>query len=634
MTASDSSTARPAPKRRARAKKKPVNDTAGPGIFAVTEIAERNVDGAIERIRLADIELACNPRKDIADEGLDRLAAMLARSGQFIPAIGRRIADDKVLLYDGQRRFLAAQRSYDLVGTEGYEGLEPVAGLIVLLLDYAPTDADIRRIQAQVHQREDLSMPDQIAQFRECWEDRAGLPHDDRIAVVCADLGIAAKKARNLLSCLTLPEDIRGRVAERPTGLQISIGMENVLADMQQVSPQLVNGVAAMISTRDLHDKALRDIAGAVHRTVVADPSVYAVRIDDGALLDAHEQIDRAREHLGDEHKSALTTMFAREKAPEDQDPADAAKAAALTVEQKLDALSRKARDSALMIRVDSRMRERAANVRCAYVASRGVDYADGIWVVDPVFLIECAFDELQRDDLPQAAAGEDSFFKSAGVKDDEMQAAKAEADAVRAADRARRAEAITSNQGLGADIRAGLMDPHGDQLRALRDLVCHLVAGQFANVIAYGAGWTDPTNQQPVGDTQRFEPRPPNEIVAAELDRALSDPDPLAGIATLMSRLCAAFLLDPDGVTKGKVLGTERMARELRDALPAGANELRAAVWEFMRPMLSPRLRDLHRDTFVIEAVDNTVDLDAHRSDSDLDALDLGDDDPSADAA
>lgn len=633
MTASDS-TPKPAAKRRSRAKKKPVSDTAGPGIFAVTAIAERNVDGAIERIRLTELELASNPRKDIADEALDRLAGMMMRNGQFIPAIGRRIADDKVLLYDGQRRFLAAQRSYDLVGTEGYEGLEPVAGLIVLLLDYEPTEADIRRIQAQVHQREDLSMPDQIAQFRECWEDRAGLPEDDRIAVVCADLGIAAKKARNLLSCLTLPEDIRARVAERPTGPQISIGMANVLADMQQVSPQLVNGVAAMITTRDLHDKALRDVAGAVHRTVVADPSVYAVRIDEGALLDAHDQIERAREYLGDEHKDALTTMFARDKAPDDQDPAEAAQAAKLTVEQKLDALSRKTRDSALLMRVDSQMRERAANVRCAYVASRGVDYADGIWVVDPMFLIECAFDLLQRDDLPQAAAGEDSFFKSAGVKDDEMQAAKAEADAVRAAERARRAEAITSNQGLGADIRAGLMDPHGDQLRALRDLVCHLVAGQFANVLAYGAGWTDPTNQQPVGDTQRFEPRPPNEIVAAELDRALSDPDPLAGIATLMSRLCAAFLLDPDGVTKGKVLGTERMARELRDALPAGANGLRAAVWEFMRPMLSPRLRDLHRDTFVIEAVDDTVDLDAHRSDSGLDVLDLGDDDPAADAA
>ena len=425
MTASDS-TPKPAAKRRSRAKKKPVSDTAGPGIFAVTAIAERNVDGAIERIRLTGVELASNPRKDIADGPLDCLAGMLMRSGQYVPAIGRRIADDKVLLYDGQRRLLAAQRIHDLAGTKGYEGLKPVAGLIVLLLDYEPTEADIRRIQAQVHQREDLSMPeDQIAQFRECWEDCAGLPEDDRIAVVCADLGIAAKKARNLLSCLTLPEDIRARVAERPTGPQrLSIGMANVLADMQQVDPQLVNGVAAMITTRDLHDKALRDVAGAVHRTVVADPSVYAVRIDDGALLDAHEQIDRAREHLGDEHKGALTAMFAREKAPDDQDPADAAKAAALTVEQKLDALSRKARDSALMIRVDSRMRERAANVRCAYVASRGVDYADGIWVVDPVFLIECAFDELQRDDLPAAAAGEDSFFRSGAVKDDEMQAA------------------------------------------------------------------------------------------------------------------------------------------------------------------------------------------------------------------
>jgi hypothetical protein len=43
---------------------------------------------------------------------------------------------------------------------------------------------------------------------------------------------------------------------------------------------------------------------------------------------------------------------------------------------------------------------------------------------------------------------------------------------------------------------------------------------------------------------------------------------------------------------------------------------------------MLSPRLAELHRDAFVIDDTErSTVDLDAHRGDSSLDDLDLGDD-------
>ena len=89
--------------------------------------------------------------------------------------------------------------------------------------------------------------------------------------------------------------------------------------------------------------------------------------------------------------------------------------------------------------------------------------------------------------------------------------------------------------------------------------------------MIAYGAGWTDPERQQPVGDTGRHEPRHPDAILDAELQRALDDPDPLRGIAQLTARWAAAFVLDPDGVTRTKALGSERMARKLRDALPGG---------------------------------------------------------------
>ncbi len=171
-------------------------------------------------------------------------------------------------------------------------------------------------------------------------------------------------------------------------------------------------------------------------------------------------------------------------------------------------------------------------------------------------------------------------------------------------------------------------MDPTPGQLHALKAIVCHLLAKHYRDVIAYGAGWTNQDRQQPIGDTGRREPRQPDAILDAELERALDDPDPLRGIAQLTASWASAFALDPDGITRTKTLGTDRMARKLADALPGGHSPLRAAVWEFLRPMLSPRLATLHRDTFVFdEPLETTVELAAHRGESDLADLDLGDD-------
>jgi hypothetical protein len=186
--------------------------------------------------------------------------------------------------------------------------------------------------------------------------------------------------------------------------------------------------------------------------------------------------------------------------------------------------------------------------------------------------------------------------------------------------------EATRSNLGLGHDLRAGLIDPTDAQLQALKAIVCHLLTRHQREVIAYGAGWSDRERQQPVGDTGRHEPRQTDAIADAELQRALADPDPLRAIAGLVARWSAAFVLDPDGVTRTKALGSERMARRMRDALPGGQHPLRAAVWEFLRPMLSPRLAELHRDTFVTDdEPQSTVDLAAHRGDSSLEELDIG---------
>jgi hypothetical protein len=160
--------------------------------------------------------------------------------------------------------------------------------------------------------------------------------------------------------------------------------------------------------------------------------------------------------------------------------------------------------------------------------------------------------------------------------------------------------------------------------------VVCRLLVRHYGELIAYGAGWGEPERQQPVGESGRLEPRHPD----AELERALEDPDPLRGIAQLTARWAAAFVLDPAGVTRTKALGTERIARKLRDALPGGDGALRAVVWEFMRPMLSPALVELNRDAFVVnQSAETTVDLDGHRAASDLEELALGDE-PNADAA
>ena len=130
------------------------------------------------------------------------------------------------------------------------------------------------------------------------WDARAGLREPDRIVAVCADLGISPERAHNLGRQLALPDPIRTRVAERPAGEQISVTMANRLADMHEIAPQLTDAVAKRITSTVLHDKALGDLGAFVHRTVVEDEHTDAVRIDDGAMLDAAEQIAHARERL------------------------------------------------------------------------------------------------------------------------------------------------------------------------------------------------------------------------------------------------------------------------------------------------------------------------------------------------
>jgi hypothetical protein len=398
--------------------------------------------------------------------------------------------------------------------------------------------------------------------------------------------------------------DSSTRAAERPSGQELSVTMVNWLADMHEIAPQLTEAVAKRITSTELHDKALQDLGAFVHRTVVQDEHTYAVRIDDGSMLDSAEQIEHARGHLTADGQRQLAAIVGCELE---------------RLDAELDTLAARAKSRALKLRITGDVRDRARNGRYAFVHERVQDFAAGIWVVDPAFMLDLAGEQMRESDT--APAREEAYFAGARIDDDELRDAAAEDEQRRAQARARHAEATRSNLGLGHDIRAGLIEPCEAQLRALTQIVCHLLVRHYRELIAYGTGWTDPERQQPVGDTGRHEPRQLDGITEAELRRALADPDPLRGIAQLTARWAAAFVLDPAGVTRTKALGSERMARKLRDALPGGDSALRAAVWKLMRPMLSPALVTLNRDAFVIdESVETTVDLDGHRAASDLD--------------
>ena len=104
------------------------------------------------------------------------------------------------------------------------------------------------------------------------------------------------------------------------------------------------------------------------------------------------------------------------------------------------------------------------------------------------MFIIELVHEQLQlhTDDTP---VREEAYFADAKLDDEELRAAGKEDHERRKAQRARQAEAATSNLGLGHDLRAGLIDPTPSQLQALKAIVCHLLARHYRDVIAYGAG-------------------------------------------------------------------------------------------------------------------------------------------------
>ena len=77
-----------------------------------------------------------------------------------------------------------------------------------------------------------------------------------------------------------------------------------------------------------------------MHRTVVEDEHTYAVRIDDGALLDGYQQIEHARAHLNPQAQTQLAGVLGCK--PD-------------KLQAELDALTARAKAKALKLKITAR---------------------------------------------------------------------------------------------------------------------------------------------------------------------------------------------------------------------------------------------------------------------------------------
>jgi hypothetical protein len=152
-----------------------------------------------------------------------------------------------------------------------------------------------------------------------------------------------------------------------------------------------------------------------VHRTLVEDEQTYPVRIDDGSMLDCAEQTEHAREHLAADGQRQAAAILGCELE---------------RLDAELDTLTARAKTRAAKLRITGEVRDRTRIGRYAFVHERGQDFAAGIWVVDPAFMLDLAHGQLGNGD--SGPAREEAYFAGARLDDDELREAAAEDEARR----------------------------------------------------------------------------------------------------------------------------------------------------------------------------------------------------------
>ena len=170
-----------------------------------------------------------------------------------------------------------------------------------------------------------------------------------------------------------------------------------------------------------------------MHRTIVEDEHTYAVRIDDGALLDAAEQIDHARGQLSDSGRRQIAGILGCE--PE-------------RLDRELDTLAARATSRRSNCASPARWATAPATAAPPSSTIAVATFAAGIWVVDPAFMI---------DPRPGAAPGrrdraarEQAYFAGARIDEDELRDAAAEDEQRRAQRRRGRPKPRAAMSGSG----------------------------------------------------------------------------------------------------------------------------------------------------------------------------------------
>ena len=167
--------------------------------------------------------------------------------------------------------------------------------------------------------------------------------------------------------------------------------MANRLADMHDVAPELTEAVAERITTRELHDAAL-----ARPRRVRAP----------------HRRRGRAHVRRPDRRRRAARRRRparARPRAAHRRRRPRAGRAAARLRRPTSSSASstrwpRAPGHGRCKLRVDAALRDRARAGRYAYVHDRGPDFAAGIWVVDPLFMLDARPPASSTDDNARRA--------------------------------------------------------------------------------------------------------------------------------------------------------------------------------------------------------------------------------------
>ena len=482
-------------------------------LFNPVELVRHPVPGVLERVPLDHLQLAPNHRKAIDREAIQRLARMLAETGQLTPCIGRRIGDDRVLLYAGQRRLLAARASHELAGTPEFEGLAPVADLIVLLLDHEPGEDEIRRIQAQENAREPLSLRDQQEQF-------ARLLAGPRRPARRRPHGRRLRRPRHQRRQGPQPAP-----PARPPG-------RHPRADRRAPRRRSALGADGASPRRHARHRprAHPGRRRPRHHERAARPGAARPR----RLRAPHRRRGRARLRRPDRRRRpARRRRAARARAPPPQRRAPRrSRRGARLRDRQARLRARRARRPRPQRRAQAARRRPAARPRRQRPLRLGVrprpglrrrhlGHRPGLHARRRPPAARRRRRHAPRARTPTSAARASTTTTCATPPKRTAGAAPPSAPATPR----RRA----SNLGLGHDIRAALADPSDDQLDALREIVCRLLREHHPELIAYGAGWTDAERQQPVGDTGRREPRHVDAIVDAELATRARRPRPAA---------------------------------------------------------------------------------------------------------